>query len=334
MLLSFIIPTYNNASLIPTAIDSIYKLPINTSQYEVIVIDDGSTDNTPLILEDYAKSYGNFQYYIQKNSGPGVARNLGIVKSTGNYIFFVDSDDFVIDINFKQIVDILKKNELDLLCLRHIMYEDYKIGAFNNKKGYSRNTPNIVLSGSEYVVDNYFQASPCLFAFRREFLIKNKLYYSAIRGCEDIDHTLITILKCNKIMYLDAVMYVIVPRKDSLSRNFDSNFANALIDSILRSTKMLRNINGGDNHKLQIAVGNYLMNLFIILENGLIQCSNNEIWNFVKNVKTKMRLILDANLEYSQEYKKGAKCLFLLSKFPLLPFTYFILKKIYFSISH
>lgn len=254
MLLSFIIPTYNNASLIQTAIDSIYKLPTDTSQYEVIVIDDGSTDNTSLILDDYAKSHGNFKYYIQKNSGPGIARNIGIKKSVGDYIFFVDSDDFVIDINFKQIVDTLNKNELDILCLRHIMYEDYKIRAFNNKRGYSRNTPNIVLSGMEYVVDNYFQASPCLFAFRREFIIENKLYYSADRGCEDIDHTLIAILKAKKVMYIDAVMYVIVPRQGSLSRKFDSDFANALIKSILRSVEILKNINGGGmtiSHELQ-----------------------------------------------------------------------------------
>lgn len=76
------------------------------------------------------------------------------------------------------------------------------------------------------------------------------------------------------------------------------------------------------------------MNLFVVLENGLILCSNNEIWSFVKDVKTKAKLIIDANLDYSSEYKKGARCLFVLSKSPISTFIYFIIKKIYFNLSH
>ena len=85
---SVIIPTYNRASFLPNAITSI--LHQTYEDYEVIVIDDGSTDETPRVLKQFE---GKIKVLFQKNRGASAARNLGIQEADGNYISFLDSDD-------------------------------------------------------------------------------------------------------------------------------------------------------------------------------------------------------------------------------------------------
>jgi len=87
---SVIIPTYNRANLLPRAINSVLNQTFR--DFEIVVVDDGSTDNTREILEPFIKS-NQIRYFYQKNKGPSAARNLGIKNSKGEYIAFLDSDD-------------------------------------------------------------------------------------------------------------------------------------------------------------------------------------------------------------------------------------------------
>src|SRR5690606_29636154 len=87
-LFSVVIPVYNRANLIKGTLDSVFAQ--TERDYEVIVVDDGSTDATA----DVVKSYGDcVRYVYQENAGPGAARNRGIQQSTGQYVVFFDSDD-------------------------------------------------------------------------------------------------------------------------------------------------------------------------------------------------------------------------------------------------
>lgn len=90
-LISIVIPAYNRASTLPVAIESV----INQSQgnWELLVIDDGSTDNSREMVEPYLNS-GKISYYFQKNQGVSAARNKGIEMARGQYILFLDSDDY------------------------------------------------------------------------------------------------------------------------------------------------------------------------------------------------------------------------------------------------
>lgn len=86
---SVIIPTYNRSSFLKIAIDSV--LAQSFKDYQLIIIDDGSSDNTSSLIKSYKQP--QIEYYHQKNQGPAAARNLGILKSRGKYICFLDSDD-------------------------------------------------------------------------------------------------------------------------------------------------------------------------------------------------------------------------------------------------
>lgn len=91
---SIVIPAYNCAPFIGKTIDSI--LQQNFSEYEIIVIDDGSTDNTKEIIQTYTGKYSNIKYFWQPNKKQGAARNNGITKSNGKYIVFFDHDDLML----------------------------------------------------------------------------------------------------------------------------------------------------------------------------------------------------------------------------------------------
>jgi Glycosyl transferase family 2 len=88
MLFSVIIPTYNRASLLRTALDSVFTQTFK--DYEIIVVDDGSTDETSIVVSSYGD---RIRYFQQQNKGPGAARNLGAEHGTGEYFAFLDSDD-------------------------------------------------------------------------------------------------------------------------------------------------------------------------------------------------------------------------------------------------
>ena len=88
---SVIIPTYNQSTLLSEAIKSV--LSQTFTDYELIIIDDESTDNTKEIVADYQKDTDKIRYVFQKNGGPSAARNTGIKKSNGEYIAFLDHDD-------------------------------------------------------------------------------------------------------------------------------------------------------------------------------------------------------------------------------------------------
>ncbi|MFH0731641.1 MAG: glycosyltransferase [Candidatus Omnitrophota bacterium] len=106
-LVSVIIPTYNNASFISEAVDSV--LAQTYTDYEIVVIDDGSTDNTKEILSKYNNK---IRYFYQENKGVSSARNLGIRQATGEYIAFLDADDLMLPDRLDELVRFSEQNSL------------------------------------------------------------------------------------------------------------------------------------------------------------------------------------------------------------------------------
>lgn len=93
MFLSFIIPIFNCELYIKQSLDIITSSKLLPDGYEIILVDDGSTDKSAEICKRYAISNKNIQYFYQKNQGPATARNTGLKHATGDYIWFVDADD-------------------------------------------------------------------------------------------------------------------------------------------------------------------------------------------------------------------------------------------------
>jgi glycosyltransferase involved in cell wall biosynthesis len=106
---SVIIPTYNYANFIVEAIESILGQTYSLSDIEIIVVDDGSTDNTKEVLKPYIEN-GMVQYYFQKNKGKANATNFGVNKSTGAYLFNLDADDYFLPNKISETVAVFESD--------------------------------------------------------------------------------------------------------------------------------------------------------------------------------------------------------------------------------
>ena len=105
---SIVIPTYNRAHLLPRAIDSIIAQTMK--DWEIVLVDDGSTDETPDLARDYQRRLGErFVYVSQSNAGPGAARNHGIERCRGRFVTFLDSDDEYLPTKLARQVELLER---------------------------------------------------------------------------------------------------------------------------------------------------------------------------------------------------------------------------------
>ena len=119
---SIIVPAYNASKYIRDCIDSV--LSQNYSNFELIIVDDGSTDETKSIVYEYS-SDTRIKYVYQNNTGVSSARNKGILESNGDYICFVDADDVVSPNFLKTFDDILNKKRIDIVyCENYDFYND------------------------------------------------------------------------------------------------------------------------------------------------------------------------------------------------------------------
>lgn len=124
---SVIVPVYNGESYISTCLDSLAKQTLK--ELEVIIINDGSTDNTSTILNQYATTYPQlFKVYTIENSGQGVARNIGAAYASGEYLAFADSDDYMEPKMYEQLYEFAKKYSHDLVvCPYYRVAPDHSI---------------------------------------------------------------------------------------------------------------------------------------------------------------------------------------------------------------
>ena len=117
---SIIIPVYNSEKTIKRLLESILKQ--NFNDYEVIVINDGSTDKSEEVILNYKNKFNNYQYIFKENSGVSSTRNIGIKKALGKYILFADADDFFEENSFFRIYEFTKKNNSSLVCFDYYKY--------------------------------------------------------------------------------------------------------------------------------------------------------------------------------------------------------------------
>ena len=175
--LSVVVPAYNGEKFILECLESVRAQGID--DYECIVVDDGSTDNTGKICDGYAKKNPQFKVIHQKNAGVSTARNKGIENARGEFITFVDADDLVALGAYKKALQRIKEENCDMYCFG---IADY------------RGTSNVSLYGfNEEEFQDMFIKYPvymnhvCNKIFKTELLKKNNILFATeIRTSEDL----------------------------------------------------------------------------------------------------------------------------------------------------
>lgn len=336
MLLSFIIPAYNCAPYIGRCLDSIFAQKIDPDKYEVIVIDDGSNDDTPDILTSYSQKHPNLFYKKQENSGPGVARNNGLKYAKGEYIQFIDSDDYILPYDFECLItETCNRSKIDILAFNmHQATEDGNFIAIENPNGYNSNIENTVFCGDEFILKNNFIPSPCSYMFNRKFLCDNCIEYRITKGCEDIDHTVISLLTAQRVQYVPNTFYVCVNRSKSLSRTPNIAFERSLIDAILITFRLLSEYKEyNENPALQQKLSDWLIHILRIQNNHLYQLPLPSIFKILRSSRKDMRSI-NKMQRCSKKHNKAKSLLKLRAYSSLLSLMYIALQKFYNKTRH
>jgi glycosyltransferase involved in cell wall biosynthesis len=113
--LSIIIPVYNSEKYLNQCINSCIDQNISYDDYEIIIVNDGSSDHSAIIINDFKDKFNNIKYLHRSNMGAGASRNIGLEFALGKYVWFIDSDDWIEPNCLRNILDVLEKDELDAL---------------------------------------------------------------------------------------------------------------------------------------------------------------------------------------------------------------------------
>ena len=208
--LSIIVPVYGVEKYIDKCLNSLVKQTLK--EIEVIVVNDGTKDNSQKIVDKYVKKYPDkIKSYIKENGGQGSARNYGLKKASGEYIGYVDSDDFVEKDMYKKLYNKAKENNYDIVvCGNYNVSEDYQnknIDAFINN--YNTDLENIFFG--KMAVWNKI--------YKRDILIKNKLEFKEKVWYEDLAFTLKAIMNSNTFAFIDEPLYDYLIREGSTMNN-------------------------------------------------------------------------------------------------------------------
>lgn len=226
MLLSIVAPVYNVEDYLKDFIFSLEKQKTINNYYELILIDDGSTDSSGQICDDLANMFNNIFVIHKENSGLANARNIGLEKAKGKYIFFADSDDLFNKLELKNLLLKLKYYDKDLVIVPFNTLK--KDGSLNINSYSSYISCKTILEFCNLLASQDKQLPWAAFQhfISRRFLLKNNLKFNmAYNGAEDLKK-FSEIIKCkpNYIIYPNAIMNYRSNREGSINntKNYSS----------------------------------------------------------------------------------------------------------------
>lgn len=208
-----ITPMYKSFDLMEKYFESLENQTFK--DFEVIIVDDCSPNDAYERVLDYSKTASlNIRVYrTEKNSGPGIARNIGMENAFGEWITFIDNDDWVESNLFEEIENVLKLHSVD--C---VIYDYYIQKNDNNQVGHSMyigdegimSISDCVSFTRNHSIGKFYKLEKC-----REFSVK----FPALRRCEDVAFVARAIVACGSAYYLKKPLYHYVQRTSSLSNN-------------------------------------------------------------------------------------------------------------------
>lgn len=243
--ISIIIPIFNGEKTIGYCLESILS-QVKYLSYEIIIIDDGSTDKTEYIIKSYQQKYPRIIYIWQKNQKQSVARNTGLDIAKGKYVFFFDGDDLVADNMICSMYETINSdNSTDLVVcgIKKIFCDKYNVVA-------EKNELNSFLKESSSIIPDYLVYSKEMDVglwnkvFKRSVIEKNKIRFSNGNFFEDSLFVLNYILASNKkIIFLNQPLYSLFKRSGSTTCQFNSNIINYALSYINKTIGLCSEFN-------------------------------------------------------------------------------------------
>ncbi|MDO5555879.1 MAG: glycosyltransferase [Clostridia bacterium] len=209
---SIIIPVYNSGKYIAKCLDSV--LEQTYKDFEIIIINDGSTDNSKEIIIQYEMKYSNILKYIeQKNIGVAKTRNYGITIASGKYIMFIDNDDFINKDYIETFVRLIEKDNLDVV-----------IGGYKRSNENGKILKSLKLKNTEW--SKLMILAPWAKIYKKEYLIEKDISFLDNNIGEDVYFNLQALMLSNKILITDYIGYNWFFNTKSVSNTKQKNLKN------------------------------------------------------------------------------------------------------------
>jgi len=222
--ISIIIPVYNVERYIKRCLDSIIEQTY--TDLEVILVDDGSSDHSVEICKEYEKKDSRISVVSKNNEGAGIARNVGISLSTGEYLGFVDADDYVEKEMYQVMVKSLEENNADLVyCLStDESHEGYDNGTYKVFRGEDIENLAIGMIGTmpNQKKDSLYGSSVWRGLYKKQVVTDCNISFLSERtvASEDLLFNIEYLQQCQKAIYLDAALYHHCKNEASMTRTF------------------------------------------------------------------------------------------------------------------
>lgn len=220
--LSVIVPVYNTEKYVEKCLNSLKNQTMK--DIEILIVNDGSTGNSEEIIKRWIESNKeiNAKYYKKENGGLSDTRNYGVSNSTGKYIMFLDSDDYINENLFENLSKYMDKN-VDVIKFKMVTLDEEE-----NEIQKLSGPVFDVCSGEEAFKklagnDNFLEVA-CIYLYRREFFISNKFEYNTVNKFhEDFGLTPLVIVNAKTLVSTDIYGYYYLQTSNSIMRNEDYN---------------------------------------------------------------------------------------------------------------
>lgn len=236
MKLSIILPTYNQERYLERCLESLLHQGLHPDEYEIIIVNDESTDRTREIAENYTRTHSNIVLINKKNGGAGAARNTGFSAAKGTYIHFVDPDDYIAREVYPFLLSIAETKQPDLLTFKFEKTKRTDLIACRNDL--KKEDPNAfkTIEGKEFIAANNYRNTVWWYLIKKEYFVQEGFSFIEGRWMEDSILTPQLFIKAKKVTItdIDVYRYMITPHSAMTSK--DPKHYNKLIGDIENAT--------------------------------------------------------------------------------------------------
>ena len=300
--ISIVIPIYNVEKYLRKCLDSVYSL--NLDNKEVVLVNDGSTDTSINILNEFKNKYPNKTKLItQKNQGLSEARNIGIKNSNGKYILFIDSDDFIIPTETEEFINFGLDKKVDILIGN---YREYYNENYIVQKSFYNLDKNLEKEGI-FFIENGVKNKCFGFAvwqniYRKNFLLENNLFFKKGLLHEDSLFTPEAFFYAKKVRCFNKKFYFYRKNNlESITQTVNKKNYEHMLYTIIKLLEFKKSNNIENNYFNRIVLGIYIN----VLRGGYI---NKEVYNNIVDLKfnfrEKLKLLYVIYLQNKYKMKK------------------------------
>ena len=290
---SIIVPVYNVENYLAKCLDSL--LNQTHQNIEILVINDGSKDNSEQIIQNYAQKYPEkIKPFTKENGGLSDARNFGIDRATGDYIGFVDSDDYVMETMFEEMLNLAEKHQLKMVICNIQKVDQH--GNVTQKLTQIPNMPEKIDLEKNFSIFSDLSYFACNKLFKKELFGEKRFKKGA--HFEDIQLIPQLLLECEMVAQTQNFHYQYLERTDSITKTHTEKGLDILkavedVESVFRKSQYSNKVKELKNFQIFEGVYSFLAYLAFVKDKGVFYEMSSKLELFMKERDIKIKDILN-----------------------------------------